>query len=86
MPTFNIAITSAWTKLADTTNTDLLVTFDSPVTIAVATTATDVAPTVMGHRLTRESALTRGVLGAGFVWARTVAGSVPATLDLVVSK
>ena len=86
MPTVNIAITNAWTKIAADTNTDLLVTFDHPVTIAVATTAADTPPTVLGHRLTRESALTRGVLGSGFVWARTVGGAIPASIDLVVSK
>lgn len=86
MTTFNIAVASAWVKIADTTNTDLLVTFDTPVMVEFATTAADTTPTVLGHRLSRESAITRGVMGTGYVWARAVAGSRPATIDLVVSK
>ena len=86
MPTSNIAITSTWTKIAATTDADLLVTFNTPVTIDVATTAADAAPTVLGHRLTQDSAITRGVLGTGHVWARLVAGSRPAEIVLVVSK
>lgn len=86
MTTVNTAVTSAWTKLADDTDTSFLVTWDEQVSAEFAVTATDTAPTVRGHRLTREMALTRPVLGDGFVWARLVAGSIPATVAMVVSK
>lgn len=85
MATSNITITSAWTQLALDTNTELLATWDTAATVEVATTAASVAPTVTGHRLGREQALSRGVLGSGFVWARLV-GGVPASLSVVVSK
>lgn len=86
MATYNIAISRTWTKLAASTDSELLVTFDLPVSIEVASTLTDVVPTVIGHTLSRESAITRAVLGAGFVWARTCVGAIPAAVTLVVSK
>lgn len=86
MTTVNTAITTAWTKIADASDTELLVSWQDPVVVEVATTAADAAPTVFGHRLSREDALTRGVLGSGFVWAKLIPGSIPAGITLVVSK
>lgn len=85
MSTLNIAITNAWTKLADASATELLVSWADPVTVELATTEADAAPTVVGHRLTRDDAVSRGVLGSGYVWARLI-GKVPAGANLVVSK
>ena len=87
MPTSNMTATLAWAKIADSSNTELLVTWETPVTIEFATVATDVAPTTInGHRLQRDSAVSRGGLGAGFVFARLAEGSIPTSCALVVTK
>ena len=88
MPTVNTPITAAWTKIADASNTELLVTCTTESTVEFVTTTADVAPvtTMMGHQLVNEDALTRGVIGSGFVWARLVAGSHPPSTRLVVTK
>ena len=86
MTTVNTTVTTAWTKLADDTDLEFLLTWDIPVDAEFATTATDTAPTVRGHRLSREMALSRGVLGDGFVWAKLVAGSIPSNVAMVVTK
>ena len=85
MTTSNISISNSWTKVADTSNSDLLITWDNPVTLEIATTATDVAPTVNGHKVTCDSAITRGVLGTGYVWCK-VLDKVPSQVTLIVSK
>lgn len=84
MPTENITITTGWVKIANDTDAELLATWTAPGTVEVATTAANTAPTVNGHRLTRESAITRAAVGAGFVWARSL--SAGSTADLIVSK
>lgn len=86
MTTYNITVTNTWTQLATTSDTDLLVTFDAPVTIEVATTTANSVPTVKGHLLTREDQVTRAAIGSGYVWARVVAGSVPSSIVSIVSK
>lgn len=86
MATSNINISAAWTKIADASNSDLLVTWGTPVSVELATTAADAAPTVQKHRIPPDSAINRGLLGAGYVWAKTVSGAVPAQISLVVSK
>jgi hypothetical protein len=86
MPTSNVVISSSWVKIAESSNAELLATWSDPAVLEVATTATDSAPTVQGHKLTREGALTRGVIGAGFVWAKLSAGTKPNSVLLVVSK
>jgi len=86
MTTYNTAVTPTWTKLADSNAGDLLVTWSNSVTVEFATTGADVAPVVSGHKLGPDSAITRSLIGAGFVWARLIAGSKPASVTLVVSK
>lgn len=89
MPTQNIAVGANWTKLADSSHMEMLVTWTDPVEVEIATTATDAAPTVVGHRLDRSTALTRAAIGAGFVWARHALGSGQApgvTTPLVVTR
>lgn len=86
MTTFNTSISNTWTKVAASTDTELLITYTSTAAIEIATTATDVVPTVIGHVLNREAAITRSVLGSGFVWAKTAVGSVPSVITLVVTK
>lgn len=80
MPTANVEITQSWTKLANSSDVTVLVTSRSIYTIEVATTAADSAPSVSGHLLHDGDAITRDLIGAGFLWARVhdgrhVAGS-----------
>lgn len=84
MTTYNTAITSTWTKLADASNVELLVTWDNPTDIEVAVTSADSAPTVIGHSLNRSNAITRTVLGSGYVWARCKGSATGVTL--IVTK
>jgi hypothetical protein len=86
MPTANVVITTAWSKVADTADANLLVTWAPSKFIEVASTTADVAPTVVGHRLAGDSAVTRSVIGPGHVWVRLCLGQNPATANLVVSK
>jgi hypothetical protein len=85
MPTLNINVTPTWTKLADTADAEFLITWDDPSAVEFAATAADAVPNVRGHRLTREMALTRSALGAGYVWAR-LTNVVPASVSMVVTK
>ena len=86
MTTFNTTITTAWVKVAEVTDNDFLITTESVVTLEVATTATDTAPTVKGHRISNEGAIVRSVIGGGYLWVKLVAGTVPAPITLIVSK
>ncbi len=86
MPTSNVTITNAWTQVADNTGSELLITWNSPANVEFASTAISSAPTVIGHILDRESAITRSSIGSGFIWAKLVAASGPNSLVLVVSK
>lgn len=85
MTTSNISITTTWTQIATSSDSTMLVTWDTPVVVEFAKTITNVPPTVVGHKLQRDQALTRNVLGSGFVWARLV-DEVPAQISMVVSK
>ena len=86
MPTINTPITAIWTKIAASTDTELLATWSTPVQMELAVTATDVAPTVEGHRITKDDQISRAAVGAGFVWVKLRAGSVPSTINMVVTK
>ena len=86
MPTTNPAITSTWSKIADSSNTELLASWNAPVQVEFATTSADSAPTVHGHRLDQGSCITRSLLGSGYVWARLSKGAAPSSINLVVSK
>lgn len=86
MATYNIPVSTSWVKIAENVNTDLLVTWNIPGILEIATTSADSAPTVTGHRLNREHAITRNVLGAGYVWAKWVPAGKPASVTLIVSK
>lgn len=86
MPTANVPLNKTWTQLAADTDENLLVTFHGDATLEFATTASDDPPVVDGHRLTKDDAITRSVIGPGYVWARTVGSLRPNTATLVVSK
>lgn len=88
MPTINMPITGTWTKIADASNTELLASWDVPTSIEVAVTATNTAPAVTGHMIDPNSAITRGLLGSGYVWVRISLASYNAipSINMVVTK
>ena len=76
MSTYNIQIAVAvWTKIADVSDTDFLVTWAASRIIEFASTEVDSVPLVTGHRLSKENRVTREEIGAGHVWAKVVPGS-----------
>lgn len=84
MPTTNVSVTTSWTKIAEAGEAFLLSANVRSV-IQVATTTADAAPVIEGHQLSvggSQDALTRDVIGAGYVWARTVGNWPGATLVL----
>lgn len=86
MPTTNITITKGWSQIALDSDDYLLVTFHGDATLEFATTSADSEPTVDGHRLSKTDALTRSIIGPGYVWARCVGSLRPNTAQLVVTK
>lgn len=86
MPTINTPVTTTWTKIAATADAELLATWSTPVGVDLAVTSADVAPTVEGHRLTKEDQITRAAVGAGHVWVKLSPGSVPTSIKMVVTK
>lgn len=85
MPTSNIKVTSNWVKVAAATDAHLLATWESPCPIEVATTLADTAPTVQGHVVLAGGAITRDILGDGYVWLR-LKDEYPAEVLVVISK
>lgn len=85
MTTVNTAVTTTWTKVAEISNLSFLATWDSPATMEVSITATDVAPTVSGHLCKKTTQITRALMGPGYVWMRSIAGTYPATTTVVVT-
>lgn len=72
MPTTNVTVGRTWVKLADASQA-FLISANFDAVLEIATTSADSAPTVDGHKLrvgVGENALTRDVIGAGYVWAR----------------
>ena len=88
MPTKNVVVNSSWTKVAEASEDGVFVSWEYPVALEVAVTATDAAPagTITGHIFNREDQVTRATVGAGFMWIRTVSGSTSAELSLAVSN
>ena len=88
MPTKNVVANSSWVKVAEASEAGVFVSWEYPVALEVAVTATDAAPagTITGHIFNREDQVTRATVGAGFMWVRTVSGSTLAELNLTVSN
>lgn len=82
MATANITITRAWTKVAEDFD-NFLLDIPGSLEFEVAATETDTAPIVLGHRLKDGDALTRTVLGSGFVWCRVVDGRYDTTIAVI---
>ncbi len=86
MSTTNVVVTRNWLKVADIADSELLITWFTPIDLEVATTADANPPTVIGHQLNREEAISRGVIGQGNVWVRLVGSAPYDQVTLVVSK
>jgi hypothetical protein len=93
MATTNITIDADWTKLAESGETSLLITTGSQYWIEYATTAADAAPAgIVGHLLRNSRgepplAITRDVIGSGYVWARVHSGLASGeTVTMVVTE
>lgn len=85
MATTNPTLTSTWSKIVDDSAEFLLtLPFSTNFSIEVAAVATDVAPSgIRGHVLRAESleGITRGLIGSGFIYARTLGGSANVVLS-----
>ena len=86
MATSNNPVGRSWMQVASDSNTDLLVTWNDAVELEVATTSTNQEPTVSGHRVTRDDAISRGVIGPGYVWVRLVGSNPQENVFVVISK
>ena len=87
MSTYNALINPvSWTKVVESTDTDFLITWDSAKVVEFAATDVDAEPTVRGHRISRESRITRDEVGYGFVWAKSAPGGASNSIPLTVSK
>lgn len=84
MATVNIQVGSSWTKIAED-GEEFLASNIQPGPMEYATTTTDAPPAagIHGHSLGSDDALTRAVIGGGYVWARM--GDYGATGTVVVS-
>lgn len=84
--TSNLTLTPTWVKAVTGTTEDFLASTHETGSVEFAVTATDVTPTLAkGHLLQAGDALTRAVVGTGYVWARK-ASKFPAQVVLVVTK
>lgn len=72
MATTNIEVTSDWTKVADDTDTSVLIQPASDsVKWEVASVATETVPVVKGHPVKgHEQTVTRSLMGAGFLYVK----------------
>jgi hypothetical protein len=75
--TTNVNVGSTWVKLANSTDAEVLISHGKRATVQVAATAADSAPTtISGHSIKKDDAITRSVLGSGFVWARCLTDTI----------
>lgn len=86
MTTSNKLISEDWVKIADYADLKVLITWGRGATVEIATTNNDVLPEVSGHVLHPGDAITRALLGDGFIWMRVAVGSYSKTTTVVVTK
>ena len=86
MQVTNVTVTQDWVKIAESSDTAFVVTWDDRVDLEFAPTTANNPPNVRGHRLSRDSGVTRDVFKSGYVWVRVVASSHASAAMLVVSK
>jgi hypothetical protein len=83
MATTNVTLTTAWTQVAADSDDPVLLQAIGGGPWQVAAMATEAAPSVSGHLIEGpQTAITRAVLGSGFIYAKALEGS----LKLVVTK
>ncbi|MDW8399388.1 MAG: hypothetical protein RMK90_12595, partial [Acetobacteraceae bacterium] len=72
MPTVNLTLGQAWTKIADAASSGFVAQSPAVGHIEYATTATDAAPPagLVGLQLPAQAVVGRGLVGPGHVWAR----------------
>ena len=88
MPTTNVSLSSSWLKVANASDSKVLITLNAPYRVEYATENAGSAPTVLGHLLGPDTALTREVIGEGNIWARIQDGGLKpnTTALLIVTK
>lgn len=82
MATQNLNITLEWVQIASPSDSSVLISWEGPSAVEFACTDTAVTPTVYGHLLRPGEAITRSVIGNGYIWARSA--NLPARM--VVTK
>jgi hypothetical protein len=95
MSTQNATITGEWSKLAETTDDQILIQAARPeysatqghIQYEIASSDTDTTPTVAGHPIySHQEAINRQVIGDGYLYARLVYSSQDsASATLIVS-
>ena len=87
MSTSNIfANATEWTKAANASDSDFLITWSDARSLEISTTEFDIAPVIRGHRFPMESTITREMVGAGYVWVKSVTSGINAAFTVVVTK
>lgn len=88
MATSNITVTGTWTKLADAGDDPVLIQCTASMPWEVAAVASDAAPEIdMGHLLIgTEQVMTRALIGAGYIFARTRSTTQARTARFAISK
>jgi len=88
MTTTNVALTTAWTKLADTGDSPVLISQQGINEVEYATTVSGAPSAALnGHLLKSTEAITRAVLGTGEIYARIVPRhSSPTSANIIVTK
>ena len=86
MATANISILANWTKIADSSESEVLITWDDPQIVEFATTRDNNEPTTVGHRLDRTTPVSRKQLGSGNIWAKLISNIPHVDLRLSVSR
>ena len=88
MATVNTPLTNEWQKVAETADDPVLMqSYGKVAQVEYATTDDDEAPDsdLIGHRLEGHEAMTRLVLGEGYIWVRLYASAKAATLVITGS-
>lgn len=85
MPTLNITLTQAWSKVADAAHAGCVAQSPAVGHIEWAATDSDAAPAVglAGLQLPAQTLVGRGTLGPGHVWARVLPPLTSAPLTVI---
>lgn len=88
MPTTNKTLRDQWQLVANSSDTKLLITWGRGATVEIATTGDNTAPdpSLVGHVLSSGDAVTRNVLGDGYVWMKTTVSSYNKSTNVVITK